>query len=204
MKRWITTLWQTTTLTVLVIAANQLDGQPVQAKTITINNNGFQWDASTSARDVAELLITNWGEYAGWQISPSPETRLTSGMTVTISDQQTKGLNRTVIKNLQSQQAERAAVAKPPSAPRVAAEVHSGLATWYRFGDKLTAASRSYPKGTKLRVVAVNSGKSVDVVINDYGPSVLTGIDLDLNEPAFAAIAPLGAGKVKVKYYKVS
>jgi rare lipoprotein A (peptidoglycan hydrolase) len=80
--------------------------------------------------------------------------------------------------------------------------VYSGLATWYRFGDKLTAASRKYPKGTTLRVVAVNSGKSVDVVVNDFGPSPFTGVDLDLNQPAFAAIAPLAAGKIRIKYYK--
>jgi len=31
----------------------------------------------------------------------------------------------------------------------------------------------------------------------------IDGIDLDLNVPAFEALAPLGAGKIKVKYYKL-
>lgn len=92
---------------------------------------------------------------------------------------------------------------EPAPIDKPTSEVYSGLATWYRNGEGMTAASRDFPNGTRLRVVAVNSGKTVDVVVNDYGPQLWTGVALDLNAAAFAAIAPLGAGRISIEYYKL-
>ena len=38
--------------------------------------------------------------------------------------------------------------------------------------NALTAAHRTYPMGTKLRLTNVSNGKTVDVVVNDRGPFV--------------------------------
>lgn len=95
---------------------------------------------------------------------------------------------------------------EPPSQPtekEKPAHTYLGVATWYRHGDGMNTASRDFPQGTKLRVVAVNSGKSVDVIVNDYGPALHTGVALDLNAPAFSALAPLGAGKIFIEYYPI-
>lgn len=194
-------LAQIVALAGVVLATSQYEYQPQIQKSVTLNYNGLAWSSSTTAADVAGLLIENFGDYAGWEIAPAPAAHLTEGMTITITDPSTARPNQTVATNYKIRQLEIAKAAAPP--PPKPSEIHSGLATWYRFGDKLTTASRKYPNGTKLRVVAVNSGKSVDVVVNDYGPSIFTGVDLDLNEPAFSAIAPVGAGKIKIKYYKL-
>lgn len=188
-------------LALAVLAVSRLEASPAIRHSVTISYNGLTWNTETNAQDVAELLLAQWGGYEGLDINPSPETRLTNAMTITIIGKSTQALDPTVAINLKLKQAQLAKDAQATAKPK--SPIYSGLATWYRFGDKLTAASRRYPKGTKVRVAAINSGKTVDVTINDYGPSVFTGIDLDLNEPAFAQIAPLGAGKIKVKYYKI-
>ena len=204
MTRRLITLTQTILLAMVTILASQFDTTSANpAKTVTLNYDGWGWTTTTNSRDVAELLIGYFDTYDKLVVEPTPETKITNDMTITVHDLAARPMNPTVAKNYQSTKVPPTAPPKPKAATARPTKIDSGLATWYRFGDKLTAASRKYPKGTKLQVVAVNSGKSVEVVINDYGPSALTGIDLDLNEPAFAAIAPLGAGKIKVKYYKL-
>jgi hypothetical protein len=77
----------------------------------------------------------------------------------------------------------------------------SGEATWYAWKPG-GAAHNSLPFGTKVHVVNLDNGKSVDVTINDRGIQGSAIIDLDKN--AFAAIAPIGAGRINVrleKYY---
>lgn len=78
-----------------------------------------------------------------------------------------------------------------------------GLASWYAYTGKMAAASITFPKGTWLRVTAVNSGKQIFVVINDYGPAAYTGKILDLDSVAFKKLAPLGAGVVEVKIEEI-
>ena len=78
-----------------------------------------------------------------------------------------------------------------------------GLATWYAYTGKMAAASITFPKGTWLRVTAVNSGKQVFVVVNDYGPAAYTGKILDLDKVAFEKLAPIGAGVIEVKIEEI-
>lgn len=59
----------------------------------------------------------------------------------------------------------------------------------------LTAAHRSLPFGTRLRVAY--RGRSVDVVVTDRGPFV-RGRGLDLSRGAAAAIGMLGVGVARV------
>ncbi|MGC1209992.1 MAG: septal ring lytic transglycosylase RlpA family protein [Micromonospora sp.] len=65
--------------------------------------------------------------------------------------------------------------------------------------DALTAAHKTLPFNTRVRVINPDNGKSVIVRINDRGPYV-DGRCLDLSRAAFAAIASLDLGELTVKY----
>jgi len=72
-------------------------------------------------------------------------------------------------------------------------------ASGQRFDQKLlTAAHRTLPLGTKVRVTNVRSQQSVDVVINDRGPWYTRRI-IDLSTAAAARVGMLRAGKALVK-----
>ena len=64
--------------------------------------------------------------------------------------------------------------------------------------DKLTAAHKSLPFGTVVKVVNAESGRSVVVRINDRGPFI-TGRIIDLSYAAFTEIADPGAGLAEVE-----
>ena len=88
----------------------------------------------------------------------------------------------------------------------------AGSASWYggqfhgrktangeRFNmHGLTAAHRSLPFGTKVRVTNQKTGKSVVVRINDRGPFHGNRV-IDLSRGAANAVGMLGAGVAKVK-----
>lgn len=88
----------------------------------------------------------------------------------------------------------------------------SGGASWYGPGfdgkqtasgekfdeDDLTAAHRSLPFGTKVRVTNMANGKSVVVEINDRGP-FKQGRVIDLSKKAFGKIAERDLGVVSVR-----
>ena len=58
-------------------------------------------------------------------------------------------------------------------------------ASGVRFNNnKLTAAHRKFPFGTKLRITNERNGKSVIVTVNDRGPFV-RGREIDLSRKAF-------------------
>lgn len=63
---------------------------------------------------------------------------------------------------------------------------------------KLTAAHRTLPFGTRLKVTNTQTGKSVQVRVNDRGPFV-KGRIIDLSSSAFKAIASLNAGVAPVR-----
>lgn len=65
--------------------------------------------------------------------------------------------------------------------------------------DGMTAAHKTLPFGTEVRVTNPESGRSVVVRINDRGPFT-KGRCLDLARGAFKAIASLSEGVVKVDY----
>lgn len=72
-------------------------------------------------------------------------------------------------------------------------------ASWYGLNG-YGAAHRTLPFGTRVRVVNVATGASVVVTINDRGPFV-EGRCIDLDQDAFAQIAPLGQGTANVRLY---
>jgi len=63
---------------------------------------------------------------------------------------------------------------------------------------KLTAAHRTLPFGTRLKVTNTQNGRSVQVRVNDRGPFV-KGRVIDLSSSAFKAIGNLNAGVVPVR-----
>ena len=76
---------------------------------------------------------------------------------------------------------------------------------------KVSAAHKSYPLGTKVRVTNLKNGKSIKLVINDRGPFV-KGRIIDLSYKAARKLDFVNQGTVKVridvirlgdnKYYK--
>jgi rare lipoprotein A len=64
--------------------------------------------------------------------------------------------------------------------------------------SKLTAAHKTLPFGTKVKVTNLSNGKSVKVRINDRGPFI-SGRIIDLTRAAAEEIGMLNAGVVKVK-----
>ncbi|MEV4387933.1 septal ring lytic transglycosylase RlpA family protein [Micromonospora sp. NPDC049580] len=65
--------------------------------------------------------------------------------------------------------------------------------------NELTAAHKTLPFNTKVRVTNPSSGKSVVVRINDRGPFI-DGRCLDLSRAAFATIASTDVGALTVRY----
>ncbi|MEY2921550.1 MAG: hypothetical protein RL108_159 [Bacteroidota bacterium] len=64
--------------------------------------------------------------------------------------------------------------------------------------NKLTAAHKTLPFGTKIRVTNISNGKTVVVEITDRGPFV-RGREIDLSKKAFFTIASSsGAGYINV------
>ena len=97
-------------------------------------------------------------------------------------------------------------VLDPPVKPKSSSY---GIASFYRFDTKtasgerfdareLTAAHRTLPFGTRLRVTSVATGRSVTVRVNDRGPYV-AGRVVDLSYSAAEQIGMVGRGVTKVK-----
>jgi rare lipoprotein A len=62
----------------------------------------------------------------------------------------------------------------------------------------MTAAHRTLPFGTRLKVTNLKNGKTVTVTVNDRGPFA-HGRILDLSEAAAREIGMLGTGTAKAR-----
>lgn len=98
--------------------------------------------------------------------------------------------------------------------PLEASAAPCGGASWYALGSKtasgermnaslMTAAHRSLPFGTKVKVTNGRNGKSVVVRINDRGPFI-RGRVLDLSKAAAQNIGMVRSGTAKVCYQIIS
>lgn len=75
--------------------------------------------------------------------------------------------------------------------------VQEGVASWYdRSG--MTAAHRTLPFGTRVKVTNLGNGKSVWVTIDDRGPYI-AGRIIDLSDDAYVQLAALGSGTINVR-----
>lgn len=95
------------------------------------------------------------------------------------------------------------ALAGPPPKPPAAKSpwLQTGIASWYRTKRPLTAAHRTLPLGTNVRVRA-RSGRFVTVTITGRGPFV-KGRVIDLSADAFQKLASLGTGLIHVRLESV-
>jgi uncharacterized protein YabE (DUF348 family) len=75
--------------------------------------------------------------------------------------------------------------------------LQTGLATWYGIPG-LTAAHRTLPFGTVVKVTNLANGRTITVVIRDRGPFG-DGRIIDLSPTAFSQISSLGSGVLNVK-----
>jgi rare lipoprotein A len=84
-----------------------------------------------------------------------------------------------------------------------------GLASWYGLGGQtasgeyidpvaLTAAHRTLPFGTRVRVENLDNGRTIVVRINDRGPFI-AGRDIDLTRAAAEKLDFIGDGVAKVR-----
>ncbi len=97
---------------------------------------------------------------------------------------------------------------------KLAAEVHEASLYSEKFHGKgtafgetfdmhaLTAAHRSFPSNTLVRVRNIANGKTVVVRINDRGPFV-QGRDMDLSLASFLTIAERSLGKINVTFERL-
>jgi rare lipoprotein A len=65
--------------------------------------------------------------------------------------------------------------------------------------SKFTAANRTLPFGTNVKVTNLNNGKEVIVKINDRGP-YHSSRALDMSKAAFDEIGGAGSGTIPVEY----
>ncbi|MCB9992438.1 MAG: septal ring lytic transglycosylase RlpA family protein [Hyphomicrobiaceae bacterium] len=98
------------------------------------------------------------------------------------------------------------------SSVALAATYQQGTASWYGPGfngqrtangetfnmNSLTAAHKSLPFGTRVKVTNLRNGKSVTVRINDRGPYA-HGRIIDLSKAAAQDIGMIGSGTAQVK-----
>jgi rare lipoprotein A len=103
----------------------------------------------------------------------------------------------------------------PPSPPPAGA-VQEGLASWYGLEEKgrttasgeimdperFTAAHKSYPFGTVVRVDDLDTGRSVVVTINDRGPFV-EGRIIDLSYASARALGIVQKGVARVRIHVI-
>jgi rare lipoprotein A len=96
-----------------------------------------------------------------------------------------------------------------PQATTHPTAIQHGLASWYgesqmtasgeRFDKRgFTAAHRSLPFGTRVRVTNQHNGRSVIVRVNDRGPYGGHGRIIDLSEGAARELHMIDAGVVPV------
>lgn len=102
----------------------------------------------------------------------------------------------------------------PPGSVQGGHEIDGGVASWYgdRFHGRrtasgeafdmheLTAAHRTLPFGTRVRVRNLDNGREVVVRINDRGPFT-RGRVIDLSRAAAAAIGMTQSGTARVAVY---
>lgn len=95
------------------------------------------------------------------------------------------------------------------SLPVEQASAQCGRASWYALTSKtasgqrmnpnaMTAAHRSLPFGTRVRVDNLSNGRSVVVRINDRGPFV-RGRIIDVSRAAGSTLGMMGSGTARVR-----
>jgi rare lipoprotein A len=106
---------------------------------------------------------------------------------------------------------------RPPLAAPANVGTQVGMASWYGQPyhgrraasgeiydmEKLTAAHRTLPFGTRVRVENLENGRNIELRINDRGPFVEDRI-IDVSRAAARALGMLGTGTARVRMEVIS
>lgn len=168
----------------------------------------------TSAEPPAEPAVAETlpSTPAPTSAAPSPSVSASPGASLSPSPKATpspKASRTQAASRSKARTASPSPTAKKTSSPKVVDSGSCG-ASFYAEGqmtangetfnpDALTAAHKTLPFNTKVRVTNPANGKSVVVRINDRGPFI-DGRCLDLSRAAFATIAATSLGHVNVRY----
>ena len=135
-------------------------------------------------------------------VSKKTETRAASRQAPPVQNRETSFAPRLVVREKHTPFASNKSAAETPVASH-------GVASFYRSGAltasgekfdarELTAAHRTLPFGTRLRVTNVATGQSVTVRVNDRGPFI-PGRVVDVSYSAAESLGMVGDGVAKVK-----
>ncbi|WP_374538402.1 septal ring lytic transglycosylase RlpA family protein [Micromonospora aurantiaca (nom. illeg.)] len=168
----------------------------------------------TSAEPPAEPAVAETlpSTPAPTSAAPSPSVSASPGASLSPSPKATpspKASRTQAASRSKARTASPSPTAKKTSSPKVVDSGSCG-ASFYAEGqmtangetfnpNALTAAHKTLPFNTKVRVTNPDNGKSVVVRINDRGPFI-DGRCLDLSRAAFATIAATSLGHVNVRY----
>ncbi|MFI7304152.1 septal ring lytic transglycosylase RlpA family protein [Micromonospora aurantiaca] len=168
----------------------------------------------TSAEPPAEPAVVETlpSTPAPTSVAPSPSASASPSASLSPSPKATpspKSSRTQAASRSKARTASPSPTAKKTSSPKVVDSGSCG-ASFYAEGqmtangetfnpDALTAAHKTLPFNTKVRVTNPANGKSVVVRINDRGPFI-DGRCLDLSRAAFATIAATSLGHVNVRY----
>jgi len=158
------------------------------------------------------------GEVATAQIVPAvaPVLEQVNEQTVPAAPVEQKALE-VLTQDTQSESEKRLEQDAPAKRLEDSAKIGEGMASYYgaelagnrtangeRFNpNAMTAAHRTLPMGTKLRVTNKANGKSVIVRINDRGPFAKNRI-IDVSRGAAEKISMVRSGTARVTLHKIS
>lgn len=168
-------------------------------------NRGLGWLVLLAATSVAQGCATI-ADLSNIGASPSTETTVPAQVHEIARPRITKTSKPKVAKFSNSSRYGKKL--SPPSRGKVL----TGEASWYGPGfngkrtangeifddSKFTAATKSLPLGSTVRVTNLSSGDAVDVQINDRGPFI-NGRIIDLSHAAAKALGIVDRGTAKVK-----
>jgi rare lipoprotein A len=169
---------------------------------------GAPWVSAAGVRNVIRLLAVVLGAASLAACSQSPfATKRAESLAANRQaslEQQRKSSSATNRRQLVTRKH------TPFAAAKNTTEIAShGLASFYKDGTvtasgerfdtrEWTAAHRTLPFGTRLRVTNVTTGQSVTVRVNDRGPFI-PGRVVDVSHSAAESLGMIGSGVAKVK-----
>jgi rare lipoprotein A len=171
-------------------------------------------------------VVADWvsGRSAGeWQVPPAPRAKQAPHASRQSKRPQGAASHRSASRSVAKGADEAQQVAPSPARTKHAARQHrrapesssffgqimTGIASYYWQPQRvasggwfnpnaMTAAHKTLPFGTRVRVTHARTGRSVDVTINDRGPYI-AGRIIDLSSAAAGAIGMKGSGLATVK-----
>ena len=174
---------------------------------------GFQYRASAAAGLIGFMLVLSGCVTAP---APAPDAREPSSSSVTPQPATPRGSDTAT-----APPAAPPALEAPPAPPfkksESLREFQRGIASWYGPGfhgrrtangerfdmGAMTAAHKTLPFGTRVRVRSLVTGQEVDVRVNDRGPFI-RGRIIDLSRSAAQALGLLQSGVKDVQLFVIA